>query len=197
MPNKVNGPMDAAECYRDPETVVSQGDIFESVPHLFLKDRPKEPHALVLATKKAGSFVDELCGPKFPKSGSEIIVPAPARVGYAVLLSHSCEVDKDKTHRVVALVRQMESLRPEEKETIRSNGKRACFYLPPLEGKLPESYVDFRRISTVGLEWLASMKRPASLSERARRKMLLAMLLFFARLQLDENVFDASELPEA
>jgi hypothetical protein len=124
-------------------------------------------------------------------------VPAPTRVGHAVLLSHSCEVDKDRTHRVIAMIRPMDSLKDDEKETLRRNGKRACFYLPPLQGKLPESYIDFRRISTVGLEWLPSMKRPVSLSERARRKMLLALFLFFARLQLEDNVFDVGEVQEA
>jgi hypothetical protein len=193
--NKVNCPMDASEFYRDPESV-SQGDIFETVPHLFLKDRPKQI-ALMMAAKKAGCLVDEFCGPQLPKCGSEIVVPAPTRVGYAVLLSHSCEVDKDKSHRLIALVRQMDNLQHEEKETIRQNGKYACFYLPPLDGKMPESYIDFRRISSVGLEWLAAKTRQVSLSEQARRKMLLAMFLFFARLKLDDSVFNEIKEQEA
>lgn len=188
--------MDAAECYHDANAVVSQGDIFATVPHFFPKDRPGKI-VLAMATKKAGCLIDEFCGPVLPSPGSEIFMPAPARVGYAILLSHSCEVDKDKNHRVIALVRQMDGLKDNEKQTIRGNGKYSCFHLPPLEGKLPESYIDFRRISTVGLDWLSSGTRPASLSEQARRKMLLAMFLFFTRLRIDENVFGASEAPEA
>lgn len=188
--------MDAAEYYRTPDGAVSQGDIFATVPHFFPKERPKQI-ALMMATKKAGSLVDEFCGPVPPNCGHEIFMPAPARVGYAVLLSHSCEVDKDKAHRIIALVRQMDGLKESEKATIRGNGKYSCFHLPALEGRFPESYIDFRRISTVGLDWLSSATRPTALSERARRKMLLAMFLFFSRLQLDENVFGVSEVPDA
>jgi len=184
--------MDASECYRDPEQVVSQGDIFETVPHIFLKDRP-EHVALTMANKRAGRLVGEFVGPEPPNCGTEIIVPSPALVGYAVLLTHSCEVDKDKNHRVIALIRQMDRLNPDEKEAIRKNGKFACFHLPPLDGKLPESYIDFRRITTVGIGWLSITKRPAALSEAARQKMLLSMFLFFARLRLDHDVFSAIE----
>lgn len=187
--------MNLSEFYRDPEHAVSQGDIFETVPHIFLKERPKQTE-LKMANRPAGRLIDEFGGDALPKCGSDVFVPAPTRVGYAILLTHGCEVDKDKNHRIIALVRQIEgaSLNAEEMNTIRTNGKYACFHLPALDGKLPESYVDFRRISTVGLGWLSSHTRPTSLSEAARRKMLLAMFRFFARLQLDEDIFGLSEI---
>ncbi len=191
--------MDASECYRDPDSFVSQGDIFETVPHLFPKDRPKQIE-LKMATKRAGCLVDEfglvdISGkPVLPECGAEIVVPAPARVGFSVLLSHSCEIDKDRDHRVIALVRQMgKNLKPEEKEIIRGNGRIAYFHLPALEGKLPESYIDFRRISTVGPHWLSTATRPTALSDAAMWKTLLAMFLFFSRLRLDPDNLNVIE----
>lgn len=184
--------MTVSDFYQDPEQVASQGDIFETVPHLFLKERPKQIE-LKMANRPAGRLVDELGGEALPKCGSEVFVPAPTKVGYAVLLTHGCEVDKDKNHRVIALVRQFDGLNQDEQDNIRGNGKYACFHLPALTGKLPESYVDFRRISTVGLGWLSLHSRPTALSEVARQRMLLAMFRFFARLQLDDDVFEVAE----
>jgi len=187
--------MDAATCYRDVEDVFCQGDIFEDVPHAFLKERPTTPRPLSLASKKAGSLIDELSGDQFHPLETEVILPAHTLVARAVLLSHGCEIDKDKKHRIVALIRPMTSLRREDQEHVRRNGRRACFYLPPGE-QLPEGDIDFRRISTVCLEWLEKRKRVKSLSEIARRKMLLALFLFFARLELDDAIFETREEQE-
>jgi hypothetical protein len=188
--------MDASECYRDPDELLCQGDIFATIPHVFLKDRPNQV-ALMMAGKRAGFLVDEFCNPDAPQCSHEIIVHAQTRVGYAILMSHSCEVDKPPPHRVIALVRQVSELNKDaEKDTIRKNGKYACFHLPALEGKLPESYVDFRRISTIGPRWLTLATRKTSLTDEARKKMLFALFRFFTRLELAESGFVNSELNE-
>jgi hypothetical protein len=150
--------MDAAAFYRDVEDQFCQGDIFVDVPHLFLKDRPTSPPPLSLAGKKAGSWTDELSGPEPPTAGAEVVVPAPCLVDRAILLTYGCEIDKDKRHRLIALVRPMTSLRPAEKDVVRKNGRYACFHLPPLAPAIQEGYVDFRRMSTVSPGWLEKGK---------------------------------------
>ncbi len=112
------------------------------------------------------------------------------------MLSYDCEIDKDKKHRVIALIRPVTGLQAREVEAIRQNKKCACFHLPPWEDQFGEGYIDFRRISTVSPDWLEKQKRTRSLSEGARQQMLLRMFLFFTRLQLDETVFATPPIPE-
>jgi hypothetical protein len=189
--------MSTSDFYSEPSDPLCQGDIFATIPHIFLKERPNQI-ALMMAGKRAGFLVDEFRNTDAPpQCSNEIVVPAQTRVGYAILISHSCELDKPPPHRVIALVRQVSELsKEEEKETIRNNGKYACFYLPSIEDKLPESYVDFRRISTIGPKWLLTTTRQASLTDHARKKMLLALIRFFARLELKQDVFSNGELAE-
>jgi hypothetical protein len=189
--------MDAAAFYRDVEEQFCQGDIFDAAPHAFLKERPKGPHPISLASRKAGHLVDALSGESLPEAGAEVPVPAPTLVERAILLSHGWEIDKDKKHRIIALVRPMASLtKEEERETIRKNGRRACFYLPAHGDRLPEGYIDFRRISPVCPEWLEKRRRLKTLSEDARRQMLLALFLYFARVQLHKEIFETGETHE-
>lgn len=88
--------MDAASFYRAVEDQVCQGDIFQSVPHLFLKDRPKSAQPISLSGKKAGYLTDELSAPDFPQPGAEVLVPGPALIERAILLTYNCEIVKDK-----------------------------------------------------------------------------------------------------
>jgi hypothetical protein len=181
------------EYYRDVENRFCQGDIFLIAPNLFLKERLQKPRTVTLAGQKHGFEIDELShssddGTKVGldrlQTGNDVLVPVSTLIGPAILLSHGCEIDKDKKHRIIALIRSMGNLKEEEKNHIRSHGRRACFHLPQCGNDLPEGYVDFRRISTVTLEWLESKKRVKSLTEDARRQLLVGLFLFFSRIEL-------------
>jgi hypothetical protein len=185
--------MTPLEYYRDIEDRFCQGDIFSVAPNIFLKERLQKPRAVTLAGQKHGFEIDELShasddGTKVGldrlQSGTDVLVPVSTLIRPAILLSHGCEIDKDKKHRIIALIRSMADLKEAEKNNIRSHGRRACFYLPQCGNDLPEGYVDFRRISTVTLEWLESRKRVKSLTEAARRQLLVAFFLFFSRIEL-------------
>lgn len=52
--------MDAQGFYRSLEERICQGDIFNDVPHLFLKDRPMIPQSLTFMSRKAGFLVHQL-----------------------------------------------------------------------------------------------------------------------------------------
>ncbi len=129
--------------------------------------------------------------------GSEVVIPAACLIDRAILLTYGCEIDKDKRHRLVALVRPMIGFQESEKETIRANGKYACFHLPAMNGHVEEGYVDFRRLSTVSPDWLEKNKRVTTLAEHARRKLLLRFFLFMSRLQLEDSIFDSARADEA
>src|SRR5258708_7599531 len=138
--------VDPALIYRALEDQVCQGDIFENAPSLILKDKPKKDVPIQLAGLKAGSLTDQLSGATPAAATGEIVMPVFTLIGHAILLTYDCDLDKDKKHRTIALIRPMGSLNTQEQENVRSGGKYACFHLPALADVIPEGYVDLRRI---------------------------------------------------
>ncbi len=111
-----------------------------------------------------------------------------------MLLTYACEIDKDRKHRTVALVRPLPaSMPPQDLATIRENRRFAFFYLPAGGDLLPESYVDFRRICTISPQWADSASRLASLTPVARQAMLLQFFRFLTRVELDPGIFGRAE----
>jgi hypothetical protein len=111
-----------------------------------------------------------------------------------MLLTFDCEIDKDKKHRTVAMIRPLPPNMPNRgRETIQANKRFPFFYLPAGGDQLPESYVDFRRICTVSPQWVDSATRLASLTPVARQAMLLQFFHFFTRVELDPQVFALSQ----
>ena len=184
--------MDAASFYRALDAQLCQGDIFGQVPHLFLKEQPHLLHKATLPKNKAGYLIEDLPEgtlPTTPADGG--LVPATCHVTRAILLTHGCEIDKDQKHRLVALIRPMPKDWNEGNRAVVKEGRdHSFFYLPPGEGQLAESYVDFRRISTVAPRWVDSAIRLASLSEEARLAMLFQFFRFLARSEMNPAVFD-------
>jgi hypothetical protein len=183
--------MDAASFYRAVDPQLCQGDILERVPHVHVKDQPRPLRATTLPGKKAGYQVDDVAPGELPQTPSEgVLVAASCQVTRAMLLSHGCEIDKDKKHRLIVLIRPVPANMPEQDRTvIREARNYSYFYLPAGEGPLTESYVDFRRIGTVAPQWVDSATRLASLTEVARQAMLLQFFRFLSRVELDPAVF--------
>lgn len=74
-------------------------------------------------------------------------------------------------------------------EAIRENRNFSFFFLPDAGADLPESYVDFRRISTVSPQWIDGATRLASLTSPAQQAMLLQFFRFIARVELKPDIF--------
>jgi len=184
--------MNAASVYRAVDAQLCQGDILERVPHVILKEQPRPLRKATLSKKRIGYEVDELPEGVLPTTpGEGSLVPATCQVTRAMLLTHGCEIDKDKKHRLVALIRPLPREWDEENRKVVKEGRDfSFFYLPPGEGPLAESYVDFRRICTLAPLWVDSMTRLASLTEEARHALLLQLFRFLARVELDPRVFD-------
>jgi hypothetical protein len=183
--------MDAASFYRAADASLCQGDILERVPHIILKDQPRPLRPTTLTGKKPGYQVDELAPGELPATdGGGVSVAALCHVTRAMLLSFDCEIDNDKKHRLVALIRPLPKDWDEETRRILRDGRNySYFYLPAGAGPLAESYVDFRRISTLSPSWVDNANRLASLTMTARQAMLLQFFRFLSRVELDPNVF--------
>lgn len=184
--------MEANSFYRAIDVQLCQGDIFERVPQIILREQPCPLRKATLSKKRVGYEMDELPEGALPTTPAEgTLVPATCQVTRAMLLTHGCEIDKDKKHRLIALIRPLPKAWGEENRKIVEEGRDySFFYLPPGDGQLVESYVDFRRICTIAPPWVDSMSRLASLTEEARDAMLLQFFRFLARVDVAPRVFD-------
>src|SRR5260370_36649877 len=100
--------MDAASLYRPVDAQLCQGDIFERVPHVILKEQPRPLRKATLSKKRMGYEVEELPDGALPTTpGEGTLGPATCQVSRAMLLTHGREIDKDKKHRLAALIRHM------------------------------------------------------------------------------------------
>src|ERR1700724_925046 len=150
--------MKAEEIYWDIDPCWCQGDIIREAPHIHLKP----PLIAVRAeTTKSGEkfapFEYRLGAPEEgdpvnnpPRGGFKFAtgdnVVAFCQLGFSMILTHGCEMDKDLKHRQVALIRPLSAVPPEGQEIIRAHKNFSSCYLPAYGGIMGESYVDFRRI---------------------------------------------------
>jgi hypothetical protein len=138
-----------------PREEISQGDVFQNV-------------SLVAVTESADN------------PG----VITHLREGYAILLTHDCEYDKPANRWVlVAEVRPLAEIPSGSQGHIRQYRTRNTFYLESLEPNLPESYVDFRRLSPLPKSALSSPLRAGnrlvSLNDEARLALQRQIAIFF------------------
>src|SRR6266404_1479041 len=174
--------MESDQFYRAFTPELCQGDIFERVPHLLLKEHPQ---SLRPTTLPGNRVVYELHttteDEPAPSAVQDLAVPATCQMTRAILLTFDCEIDKDKKHRTVALVRPLPAdLAASDRLTIQQNRRFAFFHLPASGEMLPESYVDFRRICTLSPIVVDGAKRLSALSPTARQALLMQFFRFFS-----------------
>jgi hypothetical protein len=134
---------------------VSQGDVFDHV-------------ALLSVTEPIGN--------------GELNVQL--REGQAILLTHDCEYDKPSNLWVlVAEIRLISEIPTGNQGHIRQYRTRNTFYLESFTDRLPESYVDFRRLTQLPKSVVASLvgsnNRLASLTDEARLALQRQIAIFF------------------
>ena len=139
----------------EPRPDISQGDLFDNAP-------------LVSVTQDAAA------------PG----LTAALREGRAILLTHDCEYDKPSNPWVaVAEVRPLSEIAAGSQGHVREYRTRNTFYLQALAAALPESYVDFRRLTRLPKSALTSapgsVRHLASLSEEARTALQRQIAIFF------------------
>ena len=114
--------------YRAVETQISQGDIFASPSHSSERATCLL-HKAHFPRKKQGFEAEEVPDgtlPNTPREGA--LVPATCHVTRAMLLTHSCELDKDTKHRLVALIRPLPAVWNDENKTIVKEGGTSLFF---------------------------------------------------------------------
>ena len=134
---------------------VSQGDVFNGVPIAYVT---------------------------FNEDCSDVTT----RIEYvrAIMLTYSCDFDKPNSHFVIfAQVRPLSEIPLGSQGNVREGKVRNLFYLPALEDKLEESYVDFRRIdrvSKIAVKHIAETEsRLCSLSDEAVEALRFNLAVFF------------------
>jgi hypothetical protein len=191
--------MQSSEFYREPRSELYQGDIVSGVPHLYLRT---SVHAL---RKKSVRGEGELYasfpypGDDQPAGGFRFQEPegdetsATCQVANAMVLSHDCDIENDRKHRLVALIRPLAGVPHNGQEIIREYANFSYFYLPELPGVLQESYVDFRRITSLRPQLVDTVPRLAALAEATINRLHLHFFLFLTRRELAPEII--AQLP--
>ena len=175
---------------------IVQGDIFDGVPHLFLRPPLHVLRRVTLAGgREAMGFyqypppTDESPGGregKIPPGGpfhlgSGEQASSFCQVSRAIVLNHDCDIENEPEHRLVALVRPLAPVRDAaHQEVIRLNQNYSYFYLPA-EGEMPDAYVDFRRITSLTPDFLSISDRLSSLSEESVKALQFHLFRFLTR----------------
>ena len=191
--------MNSNEFYRDVDAVWCQGDIVRQVPHIHLKPPLK---ALRKQTMRSG----EMLAPfeyHFDAEETELMRTAPnggfnfsvgenveafCQLALGMVLTDGCEIDKDTKHRQVALIRPLNPLPLESQQTIRENRNFSYCYLPAYANIIAESYVDFRRVTTLHPDYLRLPARILSLTDEALKYMKVQFIRYVTRLELNPEM---------
>jgi hypothetical protein len=102
----------------------------------------------------------------------------------SIVLTHSCELDKPGTGRVlIAPISPVDVLAPQHREDILAQRKLAFLPLPDLP-TLGTCYADLRCVLNIDRKLAESEKRTASMTEDGRRRLHAQLIGFFARVDL-------------
>jgi hypothetical protein len=172
----------SVELYEQPKSEISQGDILEVAPNIFLA-----PPLTALYRSENGLHRSEVEPfSSFDNEGQNII--AMCKRTKAIVLTHDCEIDKKQVTRwQLCPVVPLSRLKPENQDRVKRNRIYSMFYLPRHADILSfDSFVDFSQISTVGSEFINDGKRIVSLSDVGRRGLYAQFVRWLTRWELRE-----------
>jgi len=116
----------------------------------------------------------------FKWDGKEVVA-GDGQLAFGIVLTHDCEIENDdrREHRLMGLMRPLAMLSSRDQDIIVGGGYYGRMYLPNWpEVGLDESYVDFRRITTVRGEALPDADRIASLTDWAREALQFGLIRY-------------------
>jgi len=163
---------------------LSQGDVIAALP-IFLSSTPVQP--LRHATMKGGvSGWMAASSPVRDRDGREHFLGV-GRITPAVVLSHSCELDKEdrgKRRVTVAPIAPISSVGdPAVQEAILAQGVTASMPLPEIPS-LGTCYADLRSMTTLDRRVVDAAERLASMTPEAERRLQAQLVAFLVRLDL-------------
>lgn len=114
------------------------------------------------------------------------------KMGAGVVVSHSCELDKEKARGRVLLapVPSLTNLPEEHRPVVLAQQKRSAMPLPGVPN-LGDCYADLHNIMSFDRRVLDSCTRLASMTEAARRRLMLQLIEFFVRVDATSLSFKA------
>jgi hypothetical protein len=171
-----------------PPALPLQGDIFKLVPSVYIDGRPLEVIRTYTATGGtigARIHQEEIEPPSDGFRWDDERILARGSRTFGVLLSHDCEIEHEHKHRILGLVRPWDRL-PVKSQADVLSGAHYCFYhlWASPERQFPESYVDFRRLTTVRPQVLKEEDRIMSMTDHARNGLAEAFLRYVTRVVL-------------
>jgi hypothetical protein len=186
--------MNLENFYRDVDPRWCQGDIIREVPHIHLKP-PLRAVRREFTPKWGEKLIPFEYAFSVPGEGEPANTPPPGgfkfdtgdqvvafcQVGLGMVLSHSCEMDKDSKHREIALIRPLGHLPAQDQQTIRENRNLSYCYLPAYSNIIAESYIDFRRKTTLHPDFLLNTERVLSLTDEAVNYILIQSIRYTTR----------------
>ncbi len=189
------------EFYRDVDPLWCQGDIIRQVPHIHLKPPLR---ALRKETTKFGERLAPFEYQFDAEEGGLVRTPPPGgfkfstgeqveafcQLALGMVLTDGCEIDKDERHRQVALIRPLSPLPSQDQQTIRENLNFSYCYLPAYSDIIAESYVDFRRITTLHPNYLRFPDRIISLTDEALKYVKTQFIRYVTRRVLNPEAID-------
>jgi len=153
---------------------LSQGDIFDVAPHVFLREK------LSFVRNHEGNYV-----PADPPSDlrGDMVVRSESAKG--ILLTHDCSIDKTSTkYWQICPVVPISKLSRQEQGDVRKNRVYKFLHLPELGGVLPESFADFSLITSISPELFQKAKRLATLSDLGRKALYAQYIRWLTRWEL-------------
>lgn len=170
--------------FSPPSEELSQGDLFEGVPSIYVDDL-----RYLVKTGENLFALQQGAQPRradrtYPANASEVR-------SLGVVVTHDCEIDKDVRKALVysVLVRTLRApdVPEEHLEGFRENRRHRAFYLPANEYLDGENYIDFRRMTPIRADLLLTLPKLASMNEDGKRMLQEHLFRFLTRRLLPDG----------
>lgn len=159
---------------------LSQGDIVSAFPIALLINPPKFLKKMpTMASGKIGWI-----------EASELAVEENGLAHYlakgrniqAIIVSHSCDIDKSAKRILVAPIALLDSIQTTHRETVINQTNIRLFGLPDVPG-FGTAFADLRSITAVPADVISKLTRTASMSDDALLLLQTRLVEFFTRRQ--------------
>jgi len=159
---------------------LTQGDIVSAFPIALLPKPLKYLKKMsTLGQGKTGWL--EVSDP-FLDENDQTYYLAKGRVIQGIIVSHSCDIDKNARRILVAPIAKIESLQENHREAVVNQTNIRLMALPNVPG-LGDAYADLRSITAVPAELIHELKRNASMTDQALLLLQTRLIEFFTRKQ--------------
>lgn len=153
---------------------LSQGDIVTDLPIFHATNPVKHLKKATYKNSVSGWIESDTPVREFLAEGKQ---------SKAIVISHSCDLDKGKGRIIVAPIALIASVPPEQQQMILEQRHFALMPLPDIP-EIGTHFADFRSLSVLHREIVVSNRRIASMTESATVRLHAQIVAFFTRKKL-------------